>query len=266
MTKKMKNAPVYFTVAQVRFNTVLNMEAYLSTIQERMRGSRFPDFKRESVHQLILPFTTTSAPVENQPPAPSFIPQARCRFGNIEGTTEFILENSSIALQTTEYDTHETFFKIFVDGLTIIHEAMRLDFTERVGLRYFDAVLPKSGEKLSDYLTPEVMGLSTKLPDQLAHSYSETVTINTSGKLISRTIIQHGHVGLPPEIAPLAPKLNARFTGPEGLHAILDTDAFYDQREAFDLGKIGSKLVALHSEIKKSFTTTITPFARKAWE
>ncbi len=264
MTKKMKNAPVYFTVAQVRFNTVLNMEGYLSTIQERMRSTRFPDFKRESIHQLILPFT--SAPTENQPPAPSFIPQARCRFGNIDGTTEFVLENNAIALQTTAYDTHETFFKTLLDGLTIIHEAMRLDFTERIGLRYFDAVLPQSGEQLSNYLTPEVLGLSTKLPDQLVHSYSETVTINTNGKLVSWIVIQHGHVGLPPDVAPLAPKLNARFIGPEGLHAILDTDAFYDQREAFDLEKINSKLIALHSEIRKSFTATITPFALKAWE
>jgi uncharacterized protein (TIGR04255 family) len=263
MATKMKNAPVYLTVAQVRFNTVLNMEGYLSTIQERMRSTRFPDFKRESIHQLILPFT--SAPTENQLPAPSFIPQARCRFGNIEGTTEFILENNAIALQTTAYDTHETFFKILLDGLTIVHEAMRLDFTERIGLRYFDAVLPKSGEKLSDYLTPEVLGLSTKLTDQLVHSYSETVT-NTSGKLVSRIIIQHGRVGLPPDVAPYAPKLNERFIGPEGIHATLDTDAFYDQREAFDLEKVGSKLIELHSEIRKSFTATITPFAHKAWE
>ena len=264
MGTKMKNAPVYFTVAQVRFNPVLNMEAYLTTIQERMRATKFPDFKRETIQQLIFSFASPSD--SSQAPAPSFAPQARCRFGNIEGTTEFILENNAVALQTTAYDTHETFFKILLDGLTIIHDALQLDFTERVGLRYFDAVLPKSKEKLSDYLTPEVLGLSNKLGDKLSHSYSETVTMNTSGKLVSRIVIQDGRVGLPPEMAPFAPKLNARFIEPEGLHAVLDTDAFYEQREAFDLEKIGSKLVALHSEIRKSFTATITPFAFKAWE
>jgi uncharacterized protein (TIGR04255 family) len=264
MGKKMKNAPVYFTVAQVRFNPVLNMEGYLPTIQERMRATHFPDFKRESIQQLIVSLASSSD--VDQPPKPSFASQARCRFGSMDATTEFVLENNAIALQTTTYDTSETFFKMLLDGLTIIHDALHLDFTERIGLRYFDAVLPKSNQSLSDYLTPEVLGLSNKLGDKLEHSYSETVTMNISGKLVSRIIIQDGRVGLPPEIKQLAPKLNNRFTGPEGRHAILDTDAFYEQREVFDLEKIGSKLAALHSEIEKSFYATTTPFAIKAWE
>jgi uncharacterized protein (TIGR04255 family) len=264
MGKKMKNAPVYFTVAQVRFNPVLNMEGYLPTIQERMRAAHFPDFKRETIQRLILPFASPSD--VSQPPIPSFAPQARCIFGNIEATTEFVLETNAIALQTTAYDTSDTFFQMLLDGLGIIHDALRLDFTERVGLRYFDAVLPKSNESLSDYLTLEVLGLSHKIGDKLLHSYSETVTMNTSGQLVSRVIIQDGRVGLPPEVMALAPRINSRFTEPEGRHAILDTDAFYEQREAFSLEKIGSKLVALHAEIRRSFKATATPFAITAWE
>lgn len=264
MGKKMKNAPVYFTVAQVRFNPVLNMESYLPTIQERMRTTHFPDFKRETIQRLVIPF---GAPADaNQPAMPSLVPQARCIFGNIKATTEFVLENNAIALQTTAYDTSETFFKILLDGLTIIHDALHLDFTERIGLRYFDAVLPKTNESLEQYLTPGVLGLSSKIGEKLVHSYSETVTMNTSGKLVSRVIIQDGKVGLPPEIAPLAPSINAKFAERKGQHAILDTDAFYEQREAFDLEKIGSKLVALHAEIRKSFVATTTDFAREVWD
>lgn len=264
MGKKMKNAPVYFTVAQVRFNPVLNMEGYLPTIQERMRATHFPDFKRESIQQLIVSLASSSD--VDQPPKPSFVPQARCRFGNMDATTEFVLENNAIALQTTAYDTSDTFFKMLLDGLTIIHDALHLDFTERIGLRYLDAVLPKSNESLSDYLTSEVLGLSSKVGDKLEHSYSETVTMNASGKLVSRIIIRDGRVGFPPEILPLAPKINARFVGQIGRHAILDTDASYEQREVFDLVKLASKLVALHGEIEKSFYATTTPFAIKTWE
>lgn len=264
MGKKMKNAPVYFTVAQVRFNPILNMEGYLPAIQERMRSSHFPDFKRETIQQLILQFGSPSE--GGQAPAPSFVPQARCVFGNIDRDTEFVLEHNALAIQTTAYDISDTFFKILLDGLAIIHDVVRLDFTERVGLRYFDAVLPKTGESLSDYLTPEMLGLSHKLGDKLSHSYSETVTINTSGQLISRVIIQDGRVGLPPEVMTLAPKINPRFTEPEGRHAIIDTDAFCENREAFSLENIGSKLIALHVEIRKSFKATVTPFAISTWE
>lgn len=264
MGKKMENAPVYFTVAQVRFNPILNMEGYLPTIQEKMRATHFPDFKRETIQQLVLQFGSPSDGGQAQ--APSFAPQPRCVFGNIERTTEFVLEHSALALQTTAYDTSDTFFKLLLDGLGIIHNTLRLDFTERVGLRYFDAVQPKANESLSEYLTPEVLGLSYKLGDNLSHAYSETVTMNTSGQLVSRVIVQDGRVGLPPEVAALAPQINPRFTEPEGRHAIIDTDAFCEQREAFSLERLNSKLVALHAEIEKSFNATVTPFAINTWE
>ncbi len=264
MGKKMKNAPVYFTVAQVRFNPILNMEGYLPAIQEKMRETGFPDFKRETVQQLMLQFGAPGG--GGQVPTPSFAPQVRCIFGNIDRTTEFILEQNALALQTTAYDISDTFFKILLNGLGIIHDILRLDFTERVGLRYFDAVLPKSNESLSDYLAPEVLGLSHKLAGKLSHSYSETVTMNTSGQLVSRVVIQDGHVGLPPEVMSLAPQINPKFTGPEGRHAIIDTDAFCEKRDPFSLETLGSKLVGLRDEIEKSFQETVTPFAIKVWK
>jgi uncharacterized protein (TIGR04255 family) len=264
MGKKMKNAPVYFTVAQIRFNPILDMEAYLPTIQERMRKAHFPDFKRENIQQLILPF---APPADGgQPSNASFAPRARYVFGNINRTSEFILEHNAMALQTTAYDTSEIFFKTMLDGLAIVHEVIQLDFTERVGLRYFDAVLPKSGESLPQYLASEVLGLYNKLEGNLAHSYSETVTMNTVGQLISRVIIQKGRIGLPPEVMMLAPNINTKFTEADGLHATIDTDAFYEIREAFSLDRLKTKLNELHNEIEKSFKATVTPFALKAWE
>ncbi len=264
MGKKMRNAPVYFTVAQVRFNPILDMEGYLPAIQERMRKNHFPDFKRENIQQLILPF---APPVEGgQPPNPSFVPRARCVFGDIERTTEIVLEHNSIALQTTAYDTSETFFKAMVDGLAIVHDIINLDFVERIGLRYFDAVLPKSGESLTDYLNNEVRGLFNKLEGNFVHAYSETVTLNTVGQLVSRVIIQNGRVGLPPEVGMLAPKINPKFEEQTGLHAIIDIDASIEKREPFRSEQIGSKLIELHDEIEKSFNATITPFALETWK
>jgi uncharacterized protein (TIGR04255 family) len=263
MSKKMNNAPVYFTVAQIRFNTILNMEGYLAAIQEKMRMSHFPDFKRETVQQLTIPFASSNE--NGQAPAPSFLPRARCIFGNIEGKTEFVLENNALALQTTVYDTFESFSKILLDGLSIVHNALQLDFTERVGLRYLDAVLPEANESLTDYLTPEVLGLSFKLSGKLSHSINETVTMNTNGQVVSRIIIQDGHVGLPPELMILSPRVDHKFTQPKGLHAIIDTDAFAEQREPFNLEKLGGRLYALHGEILKSFEATVTSFALKKW-
>jgi uncharacterized protein (TIGR04255 family) len=260
---KMKNAPVYFTVTQVRFNAVLNLENYLPAIQDRMRAEHFTDYKREVLQRFALPIGGGDA---EQIAAPNMLPQTRYTFGNTDGTSGFILDNNSLSFQTTDYDTFEAFSKNILNGLSILHEALKLDFTERVGLRYLDAVLPKTEkESLSDYLAPEVLGLSQKLNGQLAHSVSETVSFSSVSQLVSRVIIQNGRVGLPPELTAGAPKVNSRFTQPEGPHAILDTDAFYEQREGFDLSRLETSLSALHDEILKSFKVTVTPHAIKTW-
>jgi uncharacterized protein (TIGR04255 family) len=264
MSKKMSNAPVYFTVAQIQFNPILNMESYLPAIQDKMRAARFSDFRRESVQQLTIPFATSGE--GRQIPAPSFVPRARCIFGNIEGATEIVLENNALAVQTIAYDTFEAFSKILLDGLEMVHNAVQLEFTQRVGLRYLDAVLPKDGEQLSDYLTREVLGLSAKLTkSKLSHSFSETVTVGTHGKLVSRVVIQDGPVGLPPELMTLAPRIDSRFTQFTGLHAIMDTDAFSEEREPFNIENLGARLLVLHDRIEESFNLTVTPVALERW-
>lgn len=263
MGAKMKNAPVYFTVAQVRFNAVLNLESYLPAIQDRMRAEHFPDYKREVLQRIALPISGGDA---EQVAAPPILSQSRFTFGDIDDMSGFVLDNNSLSFQTTDYDTFETFSKKLLDGLSILHDALHLDFTERVGLRYLDAVLPTAEkESLSDYLAPEVLGLSQKLGGQLVHSVSETVSFFNSGQLVSRVIIQNGRVGLPPELTAGAPKVNSRFTQPEGPHAILDTDAYCEQREGFDLSKLETRLSVLHDEILKSFNVTVTPHATKTW-
>lgn len=262
MGKKMNNAPVYFMVAQVRFNPVLNLEAYLAAIQDKMRAAGFPDFKRENA-QLLLPLGKIES---GQPLLPSLVPQSRYIFGNIDGTAGFVFDNNALAFQTTSYHTFESFSRTFLAGIGFVHEALRLDFTERIGLRYLDAVLPRAGESLSNYLITEVLGLSQAFLERpFQHSFSETVVPVAVGQLVSRVVIQDGKVGVPLGIAALAPKIEDRFTAPTGRHAVLDTDAFCEQREKFDLELIHHKLDALHGEIDQAFKSIVTPHALSVW-
>lgn len=264
MGEKMGNAPVYFTLAQVRFNTILNLENYLPAIQDKMREEHFPDYKMEVLQRVVVPFNRDEGAQES---APSISPQTRYIFGDIDKTSGFVLDSSALSFQTTNYDTFETFSESFLMGLRILHEALHFDFTERVGLRYLDAVLPNSeSESLSEYLVPEVIGLSQKSNGELVHSFSETVSIHSAGQLVSRVIVQNGKVGLPPELATLSPNINSRFTASNGEHAILDNDAFHEQREAFELSSLEKRLSALHDEILNSFRMTVTEHAVNTWK
>lgn len=263
MGKKLTNAPVYYTVAQVQFNHVLDLDGYVSAIQSKMREAHFPDFKKEVFQRLDFPMLGTQ---QGQMVPPTLTAQSRYLFGDIAGRTTFLLETNALTLQTTEYDTFETFSKMLLTGLGILHSALRLDFVERIGLRYLDAVHPsKPEETLRDFLVAEVLGLALRGQGQLQHSISETTVATDAGQLISRVIIRNGQIGLPVELSGAALTVNPRFTQHEGLHAIVDTDASIAHREVFELSKVETRLTALHDEVVASFNGTVTDHARASW-
>lgn len=260
---KLNNAPVYYTVAQVQFNPILNLDGYIPAIQAKMREAHFPDFKQEVFQRLVLPFGGMES---GQVAAPTVTPQSRYLFGNIEGSSLFLLETNTLSFQSTSYDTFETFSETLLKGLGILHDALHLDFVERIGLRYLDAVQPsKEGESLRDFLVTEVLGLALRGEGQFQHSVSETTVATPAGQLVSRVIIRHGHIGLPMELSGLAPSIDPRFTQRESLHAIIDTDASITHREVFELAQVGVRLTALHEEIDKSFKATVTDHALASW-
>jgi len=260
---KLNNAPVYYTVAQVQFNPVLDLDGYVPAIQSRMREAHFPDYKKEVFQRLVLPFGNAE---QGQMAAPTVTSQSRYLFGDIDGCSLFLLETNALSFQTTRYDTFETFSATLLMGLGILHNALRLDFVERIGLRYLDAVQPsKNGETLREFLVPEVLGHALRGEGQLQQSVSETSVVTAAGQLVSRVLIRHGHVALPLELSGLAPTIDPRFTQRESLHAIVDTDASIAHREAFELAKFGARLTALHDDIVKSFNATVTDHARASW-
>lgn len=263
MGKKLTNAPVYYTVAQVQFNPVLDLDGYIPAIQSKMREAHFPDYKKQVVQQLVLPFGSTG---QGQMAAPTVTPQSRYLFGDIDGRSLFLLETNALSFQTTSYDTFETFSRVLLKGLSIVQDALHLDFVDRIGLRYLDAVQPSmDGETLRHFLVPEVLGLALRGEGQLQQSISETIVSTAAGQLVSRVLIRHGHVGLPMELGGLAPAIDPRFTQRESLHAIVDTDASIGHREVFEPSKVGARLTALHDEIVKSFNATVTDHARASW-
>jgi uncharacterized protein (TIGR04255 family) len=263
MGKKLSKAPVYYTVTQVQFNHILNLNTYLPDLQAQMREIGFIDFNPQIYQNLVLPFVQSEG---GQAPAPSIASQVRYLFGDMDARTQFILETNSLTLQSTAYETFESFLRTFQRGIEIVGTMLPLAFVERIGLRYLDAIFPvKEGDRLADYLVREVQGLTGMIQGTLGHSASETHALTPSGQLMSRVIIRDGRIGYPDNfsIQPLQPDL--RFTQFEGRHAILDTDAFHLHREPFNVGNICSRMDALHEIIRQSFYATVTSHALAAW-
>jgi uncharacterized protein (TIGR04255 family) len=267
MAEKLKNAPIYFAIAQVRHNAILTIRDYLPAIQEGLRKTGYPDFTPTFAISFNIAAAVPEEAPQTKPPTPVQI--ERYLFLNLAKTRAFILDANAFSFQTTEYETYPEFSEEFFRGLEIVHKIIGLDFSERVGLRYLDAVSPLSkGEELWSYLKPGVAGLDQYLPQGLnnvAHSLSETVIATSEGNVTAKVIIRTGPLGFPLDLQPLGLQVADRFTRLNGHHAILDTDAAWQTREEFEIAPLRRRLAELHEISEGVFDATVTDHAKAAW-
>lgn len=259
MGTPLKNPPVYLTLAQVKFNPILKLADFLPAIQENFRQVGYPDFNRQQFISIQL---TTQ---DGQPPMPTPIQQERFQFGNIEKTHAFILDDQSLTLQSTNYGQFETFSACFLNGLEIIHNVVKLAFTERVGLRYLDRVMPQIGETIGQYLATPAQDLTSGIGGRSLYSYTEAMNEVGDIKLLSRVAIQDGQLAFPPDLQLGNMHIAERFLSYTGISAILDNDGFVEMRETFSLKVMANHLDAIHQVIRTAFKTTTTDYAFIAW-
>lgn len=262
MGKKLRFAPVYYTIVQAKFNPILALESYLSAIHEPLRR-RFPDVQRTTLTTVNL---TPAAPPDSVAPQVPVVQSTRFAFCNIEKTACLVLDQGGLTFQTTEYEGFQKFSEDFVLGLRAIDKAVQIIFTDRIGLRYLDAILPKSDDAVNDYLTSSLLGLSETLGGFLNHSFSETFIRKAEVNIVARAIIQNGRVGLPPDLSQTMLPIAERFQSYEGRHAILDIDSSIEVRKPFDLTSIEKQLFTIHDEIDQAFHASVTEKALREWE
>jgi uncharacterized protein (TIGR04255 family) len=258
----MKRAPVYFVITQVRYNAILALDSYISQIQEEFRRLGYPDFQSGSV-QVINMIQNIGG---SGPQAPINIVQSpRYSFQNIDRTTGFVLEQASLSFQTTSYEDFEQFSESFLSGLEIIDRAAKLAFTDRIGYRYLDAIIPQDGKELGYYVSESVTGMFGKIDGKVAHAFTESLFEANEVTVTARTIIHTGQIGFPPDLLGMPLALPERLTMASSMHAILDTDGSWNTRDAFSIDGVRTRLIAIHIELKRAFDAIVTPEAVEEW-
>ena len=260
MGKPLKNAPVYLTVAQVRFNPILTLPDFVPDIQESFRRDGFPDYKQLTVHGIKITVQSGEAAI----PVPHDRP--RYYFGNADNTHQFLVESSSLTLMSTDYGRFEDFSRTFREGLERIHAIVKLDYTERVGARYLDRVQPQENESLDQYLRIQALGLGGLLPGKVVHSFCESLVDGVGARVISRALITSGPIGFPPDLLPINLRVLDRFQQQQGMHAILDNDGFFEGREPYSVETVQKHLDDIHNVILGAFGALTTPYALKMWD
>ena len=267
MGEKWAHAPVYCALAQVRHNPVWQLVDYVPKIQDALRQIGYPDARTDvnSLVHLPIPSSEPGAPL-----APPRIEQvARLVCADRDRTHVCLVNPDRFTYCTTEYETFETFRNDFLAGLAAVEAALNLEYVDQVSLRYLDAVVPPNGESgLSEYLVPQVMGLTPHITDRVTIRRAECVIqFQTEQRIevIARTRIQAGPVALPPDLKSLAIKVADRFSTINTVHAVLDTDALYQERQSFDTETLHTLMQELRNAVGIAFDATVTPAALAAW-
>lgn len=261
----MSNAPVYYALAQAHFNPVAAMSKYVDQIQDRLRREGYPLFELQQITHLVVP-----GPGQAQQAEPQITPVHQWLITRSDRTAGFILAPSAITYHTTHYDTHKEFIPELLRGLAAVHEAVTLDHVSRLGLRYLDAVLPRAGESVEQYLVGGLHGIEFNAQPlyRLAESVfrTEIGPLIQMGTLVARVHRMTAPLGFPPDMQPSGLMINPKFDVKESqAHAVIDTDHFVEGRMPIDMDRLGQQLLSLHATIKSVFHAMTTDHARGAW-
>lgn len=261
MNAQMKLAPVFYTLAQVRFNPISQISEFVPRFQEVMRRNEFPDFYED---------TQTTVVIENQNGLePSVLPKKHTRwiFNNIEKNQGYILTSNSLVFHTTNYTNFNNFLSDLLRGVKFLHEILNLSFIDRLGLRYLDLIEPNLNE-LTHYIKPDLFGASNIIEGNFKHNFSEMLIETSEGNLVVKSFISKDNAILPPDLSPLNLELNPRFKvlTKEEQRAILDFDFYTEDRFKLDLEILKERLNVAHSAISKAFKASVTESAISEWE
>jgi uncharacterized protein (TIGR04255 family) len=263
----MSNAPGFYALAQARFNPVAAMDKYVDQIQDRLRQQGYPLYAPQHITHLVIP---GSGPA-NQVTGPQIQPIVLWLMTRSNRTAGFILAPSAITYHTTHYQTHDEFISELLRGLTAVHEIVRLDHVARLGLRYLDAILPRPGESVEQYLAGGLHGIEFNADRRYTMAESVFTTkehpLAPSGNLIVRVTRMTARLGFPPDISSGGLVMHPRFAEEKipRDHAIIDTDHYAEGIMPVDRDKLNEQLRSLHTAIQAVFAATTSDHARAAW-
>lgn len=257
------NAPLAYVLAQVRFEPVLEIEKYVPPLQTSLREC-YPRFK--PTEQIVLQLLPQQ---EAQPPRmqPASLP--RWEFGSGSNHAGVILQQDSLVLHATAYETYATFSQAWLEVMMRFGEQIPNLFTSRIGLRYLNFILPNAGETPEDYAANRLRcDPEPGLPYRSHRGLTLAQYDLEMGSLAVRYSRGTGQPTLPPDLVEPSLRPSAimrRAASVEQPTAVLDIDRFMDLSAAYDAEALAKQFERLNGDIRVAFKALTTDHARAVW-
>ncbi|WP_422776838.1 TIGR04255 family protein [Pseudomonas mediterranea] len=260
MSAKLANAPVYYALAQVRFNPVALMEKFANELQDHLRRSGYPIFETEVGRSIDFGDATN-----NQEFKPTITETPNWFFTSGDRNNGYVLGPDFLTFQTTNYLDHEEFFQSLCKGLDILNEIASIDGISRIGLRYLDAVVPEPGEQTNLFLHSQVQGVEFGL-EPLGGSW-ESAYKTDQGILVAKIYkAVNSLLGFPVDLQPRSLTIRDKFvfSAPKD-HAVIDLDHFSQLSLPMNADLIYENFVKLHAPLNQCFRALATEHAFSRW-
>ena len=253
------NAPLALVLAQVRFETFMDLNAVAVPFRERI----------EKVYPRVHPMQLVNLPLVGVVGAAPATPKGEIGgyvFSNAENTKSVTLDVGALTYAVTSYAKYEAHFENDLGELIAAVSSIKELFVKRIGLRYIDFIVPSDGASPEDYVL-EPFGRAPVLDG------AATVTaFNLFDFAMSegRMRVQYGRGAdqpeLPPDLRNLdlahSPIMTRKATGPT---AILDTDRWGEPSLSMPAADIMASFSKVHKDMSSAFQRIISPRARKEW-
>jgi uncharacterized protein (TIGR04255 family) len=253
---RLSKTPLIFVLAQVRVAPITQIIDYLPKIQEVVRHQGFPGLVKREIE------------IEHATPDGKRIRETKTQweFVNKTQNRSIAVDDSSLVLQVTDYDSGEHFFQDLRMALEAYAAHARPTDLLRVGLRYVDLIKPIADKNFADLINPSLRTMAVPLAGvPVAGKFEVLRATSPQTKLLIRYTEASEGLAFPPDIAPFISLKFRQSPIQKSPFGLLDTDHFDERATEFAADDILNRAENLHDILDGAFRTLVTPAAISAW-
>ncbi|MFP4733219.1 TIGR04255 family protein [Pasteurella multocida] len=255
--QKLEKQPLLFVLAEFRFPVIMQMEKYISNLQESFR-TEFPYFEEQLSQEVKLQAQGFEVMSSNQW---VFIDKNRRK--------AVIVSPYRIVCVTSDYNRFDGFSAFCLKSIDIFKKITNPAFVSRIGLRYSDLIIPIDQNSVKTFVQPTLYNVEhLDCIGKLSHKINEILFTTQQGNMMIRSLYGEHNLSVLPDANNLPIKINAVDHVCERM--ILDFDHIWESSEEtdlmFDRDMILKKLNNMHNLSREAFWKCTTEEGRELWK
>ncbi len=265
-SSKLKQAPLFYTLAMIRFEDQQIGSEQISKIRARLEPDypRFEERKFNAAHAQIAEQVTIEAKEITE-----------YHGEDVAQTSGFLLRNDALFFHTLDYKKYEQFETSLQMLLAIMQEELSFMHYQTIGIRYIDYIKRGQLDSINAYVNEQLRGFSMDYDKDRQTVQTSCESLAEQGEFAIRlrcSKLPGNFRPLPADLDPLAQHLNVKSKlppePPNENVILLDTDCFQKQIElrSFDLNDVLGKFDKMHSIASDAFKRAVTDQAWKEWK